>query len=247
MPYLLSVILLMFASLSVSQTSETIDIGAIIEQLKLNKSRIKRELITYKSVPNHPNEYIVIIPEIANEDADDVYFELNSHILIVNQKSGKIENRYFESAKTNNWYSDAVRLESISIDTAPFLLTDTIRAFGVRLYYYGSSRANPYSAKTLSLFIKQGKTLKPVLKDLSVYKYNGEWDTSCAGEFIDEKSILIMSKHKTNGFYDIQVKTKTTYSEAKEDENKECVETDRVSKQTSRLKFQDGHYIALEK
>lgn len=242
MQYLLGVILLMFSCLGFSQESAPIDIASITTQLKLDKSKIKPELLTYKAVPNHPDEYIVIIPEIANDDADEIHFELNSHILIVNKKSGNIENRYFESAKTNNWYSDAIRLESISIDTAPFLLTDTIRAFGVRLYYYGSSKPNPYAAKTLSLFIKQGKTLKPVLKDLTVYKYNGEWDTNCAGEFMDEKSILIMSKHKTNGFYNIRVKTSGTHSETKKDKNEECVSIDKASKQTKTLKFQDGQY-----
>jgi hypothetical protein len=109
-------------------SQESLEINAILMELNLNKESVKTDLIRSKIRPNNPDETIVVIPEIANETEDT--FELNSYILIVDSSTGKIKHRYFESFKTNDWYSDAMQLVDITIDTAAYLITKSGLAFG---------------------------------------------------------------------------------------------------------------------
>ena len=71
----------------------------------------------------------------------------------------------------------------------------------------------------------------------------GEWDTNCTGEFIDVKSTLIISRKKTNEYFDILVKSKITESKAYIDENGDCDSKDKMTAKTSVLKFNGEKYI----
>jgi len=214
----------------------------VIQQLNLNKQKIKTDLIISKVTPNNSNETIIVIPEISGE-YDEHFFELNSHVVLVNNKTAKVTHKYFESSKTNGWTSDAIELREIAIDTAPYNITDDTRAFGIRVYYVGSSRANPYTNKTISLFVKSGDILKKVLHNHDVADYGGEWDTNCYGEFIDIKNTLIISKEKTNDYFDILVKSKITEIKNYEDENGECDSKETVANKTLVLKFNGETYV----
>jgi len=96
--------------------------------------------------------------------------------------------------------------------------------------------------KTLSLFVKSGDTLKKVLRHYDVKDFGGEWDMHCAGEFTTVENIFIMSKEKTNGYFDIKVKSKITESKAYMDEKGECDAKDKITKETSVLKFNGTVY-----
>lgn len=215
----------------------------VLKQLKLNPLNVKTDLIVSKALPQDPDDTIVVIPEIVSEGEQE--FELNSHIAVVNTTSGKITHQYFESASTNQWVSDAIQLEEVKIDTAPYMIADNVRAFGVRVYYYGQSQANPYSNETISLFIKSDNTLKKVLNNYDVMQYGGEWDTNCEGEFIGSKATLAMSAEKTNDYFDIVVATTITETENHETENGDCESKDEVSTETKILKFEDKEYKTL--
>ena len=105
-------ILSFFFSLS-SYTQEINHLAKILKQLNLDKQKCKVTLIVSKPFPNNINETIIVIPEIVTEE--EGYFELNSYILIIDTFTGIIKSKYFESSKTNNWVSDAVRLTQIKI------------------------------------------------------------------------------------------------------------------------------------
>jgi len=214
--------------------------NTVIKQLKLNPNNIAKALIVHKELPNTLNETIIVVPEIV--DKGEQYFELNSYILIVNNVTGKIIHQYFESSKTNNWVSDAIKLVEITIDTAPYNVTDGIRAFGIRVRYVGSSQANPYENETISLFIKLENTLKNILKNYDVMNSRGEWDTDCAGEFIDENKVLIISKKLTNTYVDILVKSKIIESKSYIDENGDCESKDKITRIKTVLKFDGKEY-----
>ncbi|WP_103070127.1 PA3715 family protein [Aquimarina sediminis] len=217
-------------------------IDSVIQQLNLDKQKIKEEFIVSKVQPHNPNETIVVIPEIAGEE-DEHLFELNSHIVLVDNTTGKITHKYFESSKTNGWVSDAVILSEISIDTAPYILAKDTRALGVRVFYYGMSKPNPYSNRTISLFVKSGDALKEVLH-YDVEDYGAEWDTQCAGESTSVKNTFIMSEEKTNGYFDIIVKSKITESKTYVDENGECEEEkDKITSKTAVLQFNGKKYL----
>ncbi|MFC5048383.1 hypothetical protein ACFSTE_13600 [Aquimarina hainanensis] len=222
-------------------SQEEILIDRVIQQLNLDKQKIKEEFVVSKVQPHNPNETIVVIPEVAGED-DEHLFELNSYIVLVDNTTQKITHTYFESAKTNGWVSDAIILSEISIDTAPYIVTQDTRAFGIRVFYYSMSQPNPYSNKTISLFIKSGETLKEVLH-YDVENYGGEWDTQCEGSSTNIKNILIMSEEKTNQYFDIVVKSNITQSKTYIDKNGECNEESKTTSETRVLQFNGTEYV----
>lgn len=150
-------------------SQETSLLDSVLGQLNLKKSKIKTELVVFKSFPNNLNETIIVIPEIVDEG--EMYFELNSHILIIDSKSGNIKSYFFESSKTNNWISDAIQLTEITIDTAPYKVSKNERAFGIRLHFIGSSRPNPYENEIISLFVQSKNKLKKILNNYEI-SYN---------------------------------------------------------------------------
>jgi len=215
-------------------------LNSVIQQLNLEQLKINKDFVSTKIQPHNSNETIVVIPEIGLE-AEDI-FELNSYILLVNNITKKITHKYIESSNTNGWISDAIILSKIAIDTAPYIVSENTRAFGIQVYHYGMSRPNPYSNKTISLFVKSGDSLKKVLHNYDIVNSRGEWDTNCAGEFTDVKSTLIFSSEKTNGYFDILVKSKITESKAYIDENGDCDAKDKITTKTNWLKFNGEEY-----
>ncbi|WP_109098209.1 hypothetical protein [Aquimarina sp. AU58] len=225
----------------ISQEENLID--SAIQQLNLEISKVNIDLLVTKVMPNNPQETIIVIPEYVDDHNDEYHFELNSHIIVVNSITGKITHKYFESSETNGWVSDAIELSEIAIDTAPYIVAKDTRAFGIRVYHYGRSKPNPYSNRTISLFIKSGDTLKKVLDNYDVEDYGGEWDTQCAGESTSVKNTLIMSEEKTNAYFDIIVKSKVLESKTFVDENGECDEESKTSSKTTVLQFNGKEYV----
>lgn len=105
---------------------------------------------------------------------------------------------------------DAIGLESLELDTARYRLTSDLRAFGVRAHFKGSSRVNPLDETLLSLYVKEGDKLRPVLDRLVVYSFSGEWDGNCAGERSETVRTLEMGKTGAHGYADIIVRSVTT-------------------------------------
>jgi len=213
---------------------------SILKELGIDPLLVKTDLIASKTNPQTPNEVIIVIPEIVNEEEE--YFELNSHIVIADNRSGKIIQKFFESSQTNDWYSDALQLREITLDTAPYRVTDDIRAFGVRVRYVGMSKVNPYESETLSLFVKSADRLKKILDKYAVMDAFGEWDGNCFGEFRDTKNTLIMSNQKSNGFFNILIKSKVTETKNEVNKNGECDAKVITTNQKSILKFNGKEY-----
>lgn len=220
-------------------SEEEIMINNVIKQLGLNKQKIKADLLTYV-IFGDPKESIIVIPEIVDEG--EHYFELNSHIVIINNETQKIIHQYVESSKINGWVSDAIVLSKIKIDTAPYVVSENSRAFGVKVIYVGNSHANPYENETISLFVKSEKSLKKVLHNYDTMNNSGEWNTDCVGEFTDVKNTLSMSKEKTNGYFNILVKSNITESKAYMNENGDCDSKDTITTKTTVLKFNGKTY-----
>lgn len=218
----------------------------VIKALKLNRKELLPNLQVFKILPNSPNEAVVVIPEIASGSKEEHFLELNTHIAVVNLETKQITHQYFESAQTNGWISDAVQLREIKIDTAPYNVSKNTRAFGIRVYNYGASHANPYENETLSLFVKSNNTLKKILHNYTVIDYGGEWDTNCLGKFIRHNKTLIIAQEKTNEYYDITVKNKVKETNNFEDKNGDCDSKDVVTHLTSVLKFDGELYKELK-
>lgn len=213
MKFLLSILftlIISFSGKSQSATENNFLFTEALKQLKLKEKDVRTELYTEKVLPHSKSHSVLVIPKIISRDgdADNNYsFDFDAYIVIVDNKSGKIINKYFEPEA---WISDAVMLSSIEIDTAPYLLQPNNRAFGIIVNYNGSSRPNPYGRSDLSLFVIDGTALKPILKNYVLAKSNGEWDTNCSGEFEDMHSILLVDKQQSNNWSNIIVKQTIT-------------------------------------
>lgn len=214
----------------------------VIDELNLDRSKLIPSLQTFKILPKRPHEAIVVIPEIVEGSEEEHYFSLNTHIAYINVENKQVLFHYFESSETNGWVSDAIVLQEIIIDTAPYTITENERAFGVKTHFVGSSRVNPYESEQLSLFIVANNNLQKVLHNFETMSNGGEWDGMCYGVFRDEEKTLIISEEKNNGYFDILVKHKITNNIAFEDENGDCKSKDTITNKTSVLKFDGKTY-----
>ncbi|AWG23547.1 hypothetical protein FFWV33_03870 [Flavobacterium faecale] len=232
---------LLISQLSFSQIQDDVLLSKILNQLKIKKSEVNLELISEKKLPYSTDKTVIVIPKyIVNEkdEYNNYYFELDEYIIVANNITGEILYKFHQP---NAWTSDAVMLTSIEIDTGLYKLNKKDRAFGIRVNYTGSSRPNPYYQTDLSLFIVQDNILKQVLKNLIISEFHGEWDTNCAGEFEDSKSIISIDKTQFNNFNNLilaTIKTETKNIPTNED----CVEQKKTQKTQKILKYNGTEY-----
>jgi len=232
--------ILFILSLLISYTifsQNTIDLDKILSQLHLTKQQCATGMIVSKKLPYSQNETVVVIPEIVKED--EMEAEYNGHILIVDNNTNKIKYKYFQSSY---WTSNALIFSTITIDTAPYILSKNQRAFAIRSSFYTQSKPNPYSTETLTLFLKKDQKITPILDQFTSKEYVGEWDMQCDGWSINEEQFLIVSKNKTNDFFDIVINTKITNRKTTTDDSDECVDDEKTSYQKSTLKFNGTVY-----
>ena len=86
-------------SIQAQDTNATNRVENTIEQLHLDvlEETIDLEDALYKVFPDNLEETVVVIPEMVNEE-DDVY-ELNSHIFIIDNKTGQVTHNYSKVQK----------------------------------------------------------------------------------------------------------------------------------------------------
>lgn len=233
---LIFVFCFLFKTLFSAQEYDDARYAKVLNQLKLNSSQVHNELYTEKKMPNAEDLYIVVVPILQGKlEADG--FSVKNTILITNT-DGKIKNKYVDPIEFG---SDAIMLQSFTIDTGLYNLNSTTRAFGISANNRGSSSPNPYSSSDISMYYPEGKTLKKVLDGYNLRTYGGEWDMNCSGEFEEDHSVIILDQVKTNGFANLKIKTESIKTISKEI-NGECSEnkTSKISYKT--LKFSKGMY-----
>ena len=219
-------------------------INSVLMDLKLDWVQTKTNLISTKEYPDYPDETIVVIPEIVDEG--EQYFNLNSHIVIADNRSGKITHHYFESNQTNQWVSDAIELDDIQMAPNAFKITENKVAFGLYASYFGHSRSNPYQNKTLSLFMKSEDGLIKVLADYTVVNNGGEWNGDCDGKFKDEEKAVVLSTKKTNGHFDVLMNNKITETKSFKDNDGECQTEASFHFENSILEFNGKAYVETD-
>lgn len=227
-----------------TEEAESLLISKVLNELGIDSLKTKSDLIRTKMLPDDHTKTIVSIPVIAQEtrEQDSYSCILDAYILVVSTQTGKILQQYHEQAF---WESDAIMLEDISIDIAPYQLNHNTRAFGIVSKYRGNSMPNPYDQETLSMFIPNGKSITKVLDKLIIKQFTGEYDTRCAGRFKNESSIVVVSPVQTNRYAQLIIKRKIIYSEAVP-KGEDCDEkvVKRVNNVTI-LKFRNGLYTLL--
>ncbi|WP_341901927.1 hypothetical protein [Fluviicola taffensis] len=180
---------------------------SVLKQLGIKETELKEELWAEKVLPYAKTQTVMVVPHLIDENEIEGMFTLDAVIVVVNNQTGKIIQQYKEE---NLIFSDAVFISEFIIDTAPYMLTKQIRAFGIRAQFYGSSHANPYSEVQLSLFVQEGNSLRQVLKEEVIEQSSGEWNTDCNGRFHDMKSIILFETETSKSYFNLVIKKRSS-------------------------------------
>lgn len=183
----------------------------ILTGFHIDKSNVLDEFVIVKARPQKPEETIYVIPEIVDEEEDLIEFTLN--FFIVNNHTGEVLYNTYESKYINGLthFQNDRKLKSITMDTAPYYLSEDRRAFGIRVNFEGTSQTEPFNTETLSLYMTTTDgSITKILNNYLVKKYSGKSDGSCNGYFDKEEKILIITEKPTNSFLDLLVKNDQT-------------------------------------
>lgn len=195
-----------------------------------------------------PGRSIVVLPlPRRGSELDMAEFDLD--VVVVQQADNgntdrtTVVARLFEPKALTH---DAVRIEDIRIDTSRYRLAGDARAFGVRVRYQGSSRSNPYSNETLSLYVPQGARLAKVLDRLEMSQERGEWDTRCAGSFETMRGSLSLGPGTSNGYADLVLHS-TRIDTVNRSQGEECLTEEHPARfGTATLRY-DGNTYRIPK
>ncbi|WP_025127869.1 hypothetical protein [Pseudomonas sp. PH1b] len=179
------------------------------------------------------------VPDPSDTGSDDGTYNLQ--LTVLDRSSGQALASYVQPAA---FVSDAFRLESLKLDTGRFQLTPQVRAFGVRAAFEGSSRVNPFNQTWLSLYVREGSTLRPVLEKFVARSYNGEWDGQCAGEGTETTRTLDIAKTRSHGFADLIVRSVSVSTQSKK-VGEECQSTRETAKPVVSTLHYDGQRYVL--
>ena len=228
--------LLLSLRISYSRDLKSAIVDKVLKQLQINDTDCYFKFVTEQIIPYSLEKSVIVIPKIINKDEESFLCDL--YILIVSNSTGMILSKFYEQRAL---ISDATYIDKISIDFAPYILSLSTRAFGLRVLYYGSSRPYPWEEEVISLFIPKGKLLIRVLKNYTLSLYSGESDTQCKGKFERKKGIIIMSDSISNTYSDIIVRNEITTTINTVIDN-DCIGTDSIIKKTIILKFNNKEY-----
>lgn len=217
--------------------SEEALVARALKTLKIDESNTR--FMVSKVSPSNAKETIIVIPEVVNEE-EDVY-ELNSTIVVVDNTSGKITHKLFETSKENGWFSDAIFIDGIAIDTVEYKLKNSKNAFGVTMHVRSGSQSNPYNHESISLFTKEKNSLKKVLDSYTLYQVSGEVNVNaCYADIKKTENTLSMSDSKTNEYYDILVNNTITQENYRTDKDGECKPIEKIISAEKRVLKFDG-------
>lgn len=213
----------------------------LVEQIAKNlhpAQKIDADLSACKTWPYDPSLTIVALAIVLDDDPQAGSHEFDMHLLLLKSGTHEVVASFLQPKA---WTSDAVGLESVSIDAGRYQIGRNLRAFGVRAHYVGQSRPNPYSADTLSLYVAEADRLRPVLQNLIIAFDRGEWDMNCSGEFETRTRTISLSPSASGAYRDLVLleSSKETTSRMVDGD---CKDTVGASTRSSLLKFADGQY-----
>ncbi|CAJ0794245.1 hypothetical protein LMG19083_02551 [Ralstonia psammae] len=197
--------------------------------------------VVCRTWPAHPELVLMAVPLMRQEDTEAGTNEGDLDLFVLDTSNGSIRQRLHLPARMSD---DAVRIRSVTFDTARYVVAPGQLAFGVRIAKEGSSRPNPFNETDLWLYTVQGAQLKPVLNGVIVETGGGEWDTNCAGTFEQTKRTLTMASDTHNGYADIAVSEIRSSSTSTVDKAGECQTRDAKPQRTTyRLAYDGKQYV----
>lgn len=156
--------------------------------------------VTCKAWPANPDLLLVAVPLMQDTPDPENGHDGELDVLVLDRQTLQVRQRL---QLPDLMSDDAVRIDSLSFDTARYDVAQDRRAFGIRIEREGPSRANPLSETSLRLFVVDGDALRMVLGGLVVNRSSGEWDTNCAGKFNESAVSLAIGKGQSKGYRDL--------------------------------------------
>ncbi|WP_174803703.1 hypothetical protein [Martelella limonii] len=212
--------------------------GANVAVAEVNSPDNRAWWILCKIWPSKPDLILVAVPLTTEASAD--YQRGDLELLVFDRRTNAIASRLRLKDALS---SDAIAFERMAFDTALYRLSEDHTAFGIRKYYLGSAKSNPFAMTALSLFVMDGDVLKQVLEPLAVEQAKGETLGDCEGYADDRKRTIAIGKDIHSGFYDLVVTTVTSLTEMKFDESETCIDVyTEVNKTRQALSYDGAHY-----
>ena len=168
-------------------------------------------------------------------------------VLVISNGPDRVRYRHRESHVLDG---DAIFVDRVQLDTAPYRLSAGVIAFGVRIGRRNGSQPNPFYSSSLRLYAvddaKPGaEGLHLVLRDLEMDSSAAEWDIQCTGQRGEaSRTLAINAARLHHGLADLIVRGKSVETNSVR-VGEECV--DRMVKKTAspfRLQF-DGRAYRL--
>jgi hypothetical protein len=191
--------------------------------------RLSAELSICKVWPARPHLTLLAVSLVRTEA--DGYGESDLEVLVLDNASRAIVARHIEP-NLLGW--DAIFVDGLEFDTAPYRLREGDLAFGIRVKRRNMSRPNPFYETSLNLYELQAQHLRPVLNELVMDRSGGEWDTRCAGEFSATRGVLVITERLgKQGYHDLLLKQNRVESRMAE----VAGECETVEESTHRVQF----------
>lgn len=133
-------------------------------------------------------------------------------VLVVSNGQDQVRYRHRESHVLDG---DAIFVDRLELDTAPYRLSPGVLAFGVRVGRRNMSQPNPFHSSSLRLYAvddaSPGATgLRPLLRDLEMDSSAAEWDMQCAGQRGEaSRTLAIDPARRHHGMADLLVRGKS--------------------------------------
>jgi hypothetical protein len=206
-----------------------------------NNLELDLDLVACKKWPIKNGIAIYALPFIKESKNQTVY---SFEIVVAKSLTGSILHRMKTPLAL---FSNGIAINNVEVDTARYRLNKKTRAFGLRVYYKGSSRVYPVYETQFSLYTASNGVISQVLPDVLLDSFQGDWDGNCDGSFFEAKAIILMGKNKVDGYSDLIVK-RTGNHYSRKAEGEDCNDSDKtVEVKRQYYSYQNGIYKKKEK
>ncbi|UZW61748.1 hypothetical protein [Lysobacter enzymogenes] len=220
--------------------SVTGDEGEFLRTAGSPKRWIKLDDVACKVWPAAPGKTLLAV-RLRHDEASGDVDTADLEVLVADSAKPRILQRYREREPL---VSDAMRISSVTLDTARYRLNEATTAFGVRVTYSGSSRVNPYENTVLSLYAADGDALRPVLSNLEVSLDRGEWDGNCTGEFESVQRTVAIDAKRDHGYAGLRIDT-VSQARRNASQNDDCEDISAPKRKSSQRLGFDGRQYAV--
>lgn len=224
-------------STALKAQTEKEQISWVIDELKINKDSVLLDLAAIKRHPANVVLTIVCIPSLVEYVGED-FWTADVFVAILNKRSKKIIYQNFK----RGLISDAVFPTKIWMDTAPYHVSPSERAFAIRIEANNNSRAASFSGEEFWLMLaKAEKVERLLLLDSETFISYGGGDCENTEIHKQKSTFLLSEKLNDKGYSDLVEKINYQHfflTEECEDGKKE------VKNYKNTFKYQDGQYLA---